>query len=262
MRLKREKKDFGFLWKLLIIVVLLLLFIGFYISPWGQKTLQWGKSGWEYIIDKAEWRLGSPDDVWVIGHKRTSREAILDALKIVPHQPMNSIDFNEKRKNLESLPWVRKAIVERKLPNRLKITIFEKTPIARWQNRGEYFLLDEEGLPIQDKQYLSEDLILVVGTDAPEHTVELLSVLDKFQDIGQRVRSAKRIENRRWNLRLMDAEKGVEILLPQTGVSAAIARLNKQKELLKKDLEYIDMRYSNRIVVRPKKVISGKKAKK
>ena len=265
MRLKDNKAGFGVLWKLLIVVVLCLLGIGLYISPWGQKVSDWGKTGWGFIMDRAEWRLGSADDVMLVGHKRTSREAVLDALQIAPHQQMNTIDFDAKKRDLEKLPWVRHAIIERKLPNKLKITILEKTPIARWQNQGEYFLLDEEGKKIDDKHYLSEDLILIVGPDAPEHIVALLAALDQFPDIGMRVRSAKRIENRRWNLRLMDAEKGLEVLLPQTDVVQALARLerkNKEDKLLRKDIESIDMRLNDRIIVHPRKTIKDKKAKK
>ena len=263
MRLKNPKTSSKFLWKLLIGVLLCLLFIGAYISPLGLYLRQWGKTGWEFILNRAEWRLGSPDDVMLVGHKRTSRETVIDALQIAPHQQTNTIDFDAKKRDLEKLPWVRQAIIERKLPNKLKITLLEKTPIARWQNQGEYFLLDEEGKPINDKQYLSEDLILIVGPDAPEHVVELLSALDKFPEIGTRVRSAKRIENRRWNLRLMDAEKGLEILLPQTDIVQALARLdrqNKKDKLLRKDVESIDMRLSDRIIVR--EAVRNKKAKK
>ena len=258
MRLKKGKSSHFWI-KGLVLVILCLSMAGFFVSPWGQKVHQWGQKVWEYVANRAEWRLGSPDDVWVVGHKRTSRKAIVDALKIEPHQQMNTINFDEKRRDLEQLPWIQKAVIERKLPNRLKITVFEKTPIARWQNQGEYCLLDEFGKPIKDKQYLSEDLILVVGPDAPDHVVALLSALDKFPTIGTRVRSAKRIENRRWNLRLSDAEKGMEILLPQTDILLALARLDKQKQILKKDLESIDMRLANRIVVHPKKVKGQKK---
>ena len=258
MRLK--KKHFGFWIKLLVVAGVAVSALFFYFSPWGQNVRQWGQDGWHYVSARAQWECSS-DSVWVVGHKRTSQKAILNALKIVPHQSMNDIDLDQKRLALEKLPWVKMAVIERKLPNRLKITIEEKTPIARWQNQGEYCLLDEFGKPIKDKQYLSEDLILVVGADAPEHVLELLAALDKFPDIGMRVRSAKRIEGRRWSLRLMDAEKGLEILLPQTNIVAALARLDQKKQLLKKDLESIDMRLADRIVVRYKKA-KGKKGKK
>lgn len=262
MRLKK-KNSLGLLVKLLLIVLLFLVGLFSYMSPWGQKVRSYVHSGWNYVIEKADWRVD--ENILVFGHKRTDREDVITALKIQPNQKMNTIDFDEKRIALEKLPWVKKAVIERKLPNQLKIEIFEKTPIARWQNQGRYYLLDEDGKPLQDKQYLSEELILVVGSDAPQHVLELLTALDKVPQIATRVRSAQRIENRRWNLRLMDAEKGLEILLPQTDYDLALMRLNKQNQkenLLKKDIESIDIRLSDRIIVHPKRSISKKKAKK
>ena len=153
------------------------------------------------------------------------------------NQKMDTIDLDEKRQALEKLPWIKKVVIERKLPNQLVITVWEKTPIARWQNQGKYYLLDENGQPVQDKQYLSEDLILVVGSDEPKYIMELLKALDKVPDISTRVRSAQRIENRRWNLRLMDAEKGLEILLPQTDIDQALIRLDKQNKKDAKDVK-------------------------
>ena len=87
MRLKNNKTSSGFLWKILLVVILCLLTIGIYISPLGQKVYQIGKMGWEYTLNKAEWRLGSPDDVMLVGHKRTSRETILNALQIAHISP-------------------------------------------------------------------------------------------------------------------------------------------------------------------------------
>ena len=103
MRLNKEKNGTGLLWKLLIVVVLCLLGIGVYVSPWGQKTCEWGKMGWEFILNRAEWRLGSSDDVMLVGHKRTKRESVLEALQIAPHQQMNTIDFKAKKHDLEQI---------------------------------------------------------------------------------------------------------------------------------------------------------------
>jgi cell division protein FtsQ len=264
MRLKKEKSP-ALLIKLLIIVLLFLGGVFLYMSPWGQVVRSYTKSAWDYVVDKADWHVDAEKNIWVVGHKRTDKEDVLKALNIQLNQKMNTIDLDEKRQALEKLPWIKKAVIERKLPNQLVITVWEKTPIARWQNQGKYYLLDEDGQPVQDKQYLSEDLILVVGSDAPKHILELLKALDKVPDISTRVRSAQRIENRRWNLRLMDAEKGLEILLPQTDIDQALIRLDKQNKkakLLKKDIESIDIRLSDRIIVHPKRTTPKKKAKK
>ena len=106
--------------------------------------------------------------------------------------------------------------------------------------------------------------MLVVGADAPEHTLSLLAALEKVPRISALARSAVRVEKRRWNVYLLDAETGLEIMLPETGIEAALARLERQDQqenLLKKNLQAIDMRLKNRIILHPKKVHHLKKGK-
>ena len=134
-----------------------------------------------------------------------------------------------------------------------------------WQNNQNYQPLDEMGKPIQDDKLLPADLILVVGSDAPENTLSLLAALEHVPTINALVRSAVRIEKRRWNLHLSDPEIGLEIMLPETGFDKALKRLERQDEkenLLKKNLQAIDMRLDDRIILHPKKTVKQKKGKK
>ena len=125
--------------------------------------------------------------------------------------------------------------------------------------------MDETGTPIKDDKLLPADLILLVGTDAPENALALLTALEQVPSINALTRSAVRIEKRRWNLHLLDAEAGLEIMLPETNFDVALKRLEHQDEkdnLLQKDLQAIDMRLKDRIILHPKKISSKKKDKK
>lgn len=258
----KKKKERSF-WKLKIlgVIFVVLCLTGLYYSPVGQKGIELSKTAWHFCSDKAYWKL---NQVVVEGHKRSDTKALVEALNVIQGQDMNTISLQEARGRLLQLPWVKEAVVERHLPNKLIVHITEKTPIALWQNNQNYYPLDEEGHPINDNKLLPADLILVVGVDAPENTLALLMALEKVPHINQLVRSAVRIEKRRWNLHLMDAEEGMEILLPETEVEHALLRLENQDQkerLLKKDIQAIDMRLSDRIILHPKKS-SNQKTKK
>lgn len=249
-------------WKLKALVGFLIVvgLVGLYLSPVGQTGISMCQGTWDIITERAHWQL---NQVIVEGHKRTDTKAILNALNISQGQNMNTISLEKARQNLLNLPWIKQAAIERHLPDTLVIRITEKTPIALWQNNQNYQPLDEMGHPIKDDKLLPVDLILVVGADAPENTLTLLSALEQVPDINTLVRSAVRIEKRRWNLHLMDAETGVEVMLPETDFDKALKRLEKQNEkedLFKKNIEAIDVRLSDRIILHPKKV--QKKGKK
>lgn len=265
MRLEfKFKKNPKNRWKYKILIMCLLggALLGIYLSPIGQKAKQWGQIGWAHLCEKAHWNV---TQVFIEGHKRTNSQMLFDTLKIKQNQPMNTISLNEIRQRLLQLPWIKEVVVERHLPGTLVIRITEKTPIALWQNNQNYQPLDETGHPIRDDKLLPADLILVVGSDAPENTLSLLAALEQVPSINRQVRSAVRVEKRRWNLHLLDAEKGLEIMLPETHFDQALKRLvfqNEKENLLRKNIEAIDLRLSDRIILHPKKSFVQKKGKK
>ena len=251
-RLKKKGKS---TWKLKVLIGLLVMggLTGLYLSPVGQAGISFCRKGWQVITERAHWQL---NQVVVEGHKRTDKKTILNALKVSKNQDMNTIPLSQMRQNLLKLPWIKQVSIERHLPDTLIVRIVEKTPIALWQNNQSYQPLDELGHPIQDDKLLPADLILVVGSDAPENTLSLLSSLEQFPMVNALVRSAVRIEKRRWNLHLMDPEDGLRIMLPEKDFDKALKRFviqNQKEDLLKKNIEAIDLRLPDRIILHPKK---------
>ena len=242
-------------WKLKSLIGMLVIggIVGIYLSPVGQTGVELTQKLWTILTERAHWQL---NQVIVEGHRRTDISAIMKALDVDKNQAMNTISLTNVRQSLLNLPWVKEAVVERHLPDILIVRITEKTPIALWQNNQNYQPLDEMGNPIKDNKLLPADLILVVGADAPENTLSLLAALEQVPEINSLVRSAVRVERRRWNLHLLDAEAGVEVMLPETDFDKALRRLahqNEKENLLKKNIQAINLRLKDRIIVQPKK---------
>ena len=259
-RLKKKGKG-RWRFKTVLGGIVLVVMVGIYLSPLGKTGIRFIQKGWGVIAERAQWQL---DQVIVEGHKRTDKKTIIEALGIRQGQKMNAISLSKVRQNLLNLPWVKEAIVERYLPDKLVVRITEKTPIALWQNNQTYQPLDERGQPIKDNKLLPVDLILVVGADAPEQTLSLLAALEQVPGINAVTRSAVRVEKRRWNLHLLDPETGVEVMLPETGFDVALKRLEhqeKKEKLLQKNLQAIDMRLKDRIILHPKRMLHLKKGK-
>ena len=127
-------------------------------------------------------------------------------------------------------------------------------PLALWQNNRKYHPLDERAEIIDTTKQLPADLLLVVGPDAPKHLIPLIKDLEQVPDIYQYVRAAVRVGERRWNLKLFNAEKGVEVLLPETNILSALRRLdahNKQEKLIKRQIAAIDLRTADKVVLKP-----------
>lgn len=56
-----------------------------------------------------------------------------------------TLDLGEVKAVFESVPWVRKAVVQREFPNRLKVTIEEHQAVAWWGQSGASQLVNRQG---------------------------------------------------------------------------------------------------------------------
>jgi cell division protein FtsQ len=206
-------------------------------------------------------------DIRVEGRTTTDRETILDALNARPGTPILTVDPAHARHQLESLPWVRSAVIERRFPDTIYVRLVEREPMALWQHGGRLDLIDRTGavIPVGRLDRFAK-LPMVVGEDAAVHAANLLSMLATEPDLAARVSAAIHIGGRRWNLRLDNA---IDVLLPAEDPAAAwanLAGLQRNSAILQRNVQAIDMRLPDRLVVRvapepPKEAPSTKKGR-
>jgi len=187
------------------------------------------------------------------GRRETKRAELLAALGIKGGEPILAFDPDDARKRIEALPWVRSAAVERRLPDTIRIRILERRAMAWWQKDGKLVLIDRFGDPIPvAASGRFDNLIVLVGDDAPAHAAELIRMLGREPDLAGRVHAAVRVGARRWNLR-MDA--GIDVRLPEDGSEAAwakLAELERKHGILSRDIEAVDLRLPDRLIVQTK----------
>jgi len=217
-------------------------------SPSGQSALQYAA---DRMLDCTA-RFGLVvNDVRVEGRETTDRETILTALGAGPGTPILAVSPKRAKEQLEALPWVGSAVVERRLPDTLYVRLVERKPLALWQHSGKIELIDREGavIPVSHLDRFAK-LPLVVGDDAASHAAELLDILATEPDLAARVSAAIRVGDRRWNLRIDNA---IDVLLPADSPASAwaqLANLERSSAILKRDVQVVDVRLPDRLVVR------------
>jgi cell division protein FtsQ len=189
--------------------------------------------------------------VYVAGRYQTDRQTLIDALGISIHEPVFDISLETARQRVEALPWVRSASVERRLPNTIVLRIEERVPLALWQNEGRVAVVDDSGAVIDGARPQDfTELLLVVGPDAADVAADLITVMELVPDLRERITAAVRVGGRRWSLKLDD---GIDVHLPETGLDNALLRLadlDKSQQLLARDVEAVDLRLPDRLVLR------------
>ena len=99
-----------------------------------------------YLLYSPEMLLLKPDQIDVQGNHFVGKE---DVQKLFVHDRNRSvlrIPLDARREQVEEVPWVEAASVQRVLPNQLRVFISERTPIAFFRNGTELTLVDAHGV--------------------------------------------------------------------------------------------------------------------
>lgn len=191
-------------------------------------------------------------EIVVTGRVNTSPAEILAALDLHDGEPLLGFDGRAARAELERLPWIREAQVERRFPNSVRVRLVERTPMALWQTQSRHVVLDSDGKEIRKVDPGAfASLPVVIGPDAPAHARDLIEMIATEPDLRSRVTAAVRVAGRRWDL-ILDGETRIQ--LPEQQVAAAWTRLadaQRRDAILERALAQIDLRLADRMTVRP-----------
>lgn len=94
------------------------------------------------------------------------REAIVQQFTRDHRHSVLSVPLDERRSEVEQMPWVESAIVQRILPNRIRIDVTERTPIAFLKIGNELALVDAQGVFLDRPE--GEDLHFPIVTGISE----------------------------------------------------------------------------------------------
>lgn len=193
------------------------------------------------------------DNLVIEGRANLSPAQLKAMIGVDRGEPIFSVDLDEVEQRLEQVSWVDDALVRRRLPDTLFISLKERAPLALWQRKGKLAVVDAEGVVLTESNLEKfSALPIIVGDEAPLHAPELAAMIDAEPSLKSRLESAKWIGNRRWDLYL---KNGVTVRLPEDDEGQALARLSqaqKQDRLMDRAVEAIDLRDPVRIVVQTK----------
>jgi cell division protein FtsQ len=103
-------------------------------------------TAYSYGMHSWRFRLDSSDNIQVTGVQNASRAQIMDVVGADIGRNIFFVPLDERKKQLEQIPWVESATVMRLMPNRLAIRIQERTPVAFAQIGSKITLIDSNGV--------------------------------------------------------------------------------------------------------------------
>lgn len=99
-----------------------------------------------YLERDSRFRIAGLSNIESAGLSQVSRTDMLPVFGEDIGKNIFFIHLNERRKQLEQIPWVQRATVMRLLPDRIRVSIVERTPIAFVREGQQIGLVDADGV--------------------------------------------------------------------------------------------------------------------
>jgi cell division protein FtsQ len=144
-----------------------------------------------YLLVSPEMALIHSDQVQVTGNQYVPKGRVLEVFSADRNRSVLRIALNERRRQLETIPWVEQATVRRALPNRIEVEIIERTPIAFLREGSDLALVDVHGVILDRplKANFHFPVITGIGADMPIEERELR--MQMFAGFSQQVEAAR-----------------------------------------------------------------------
>lgn len=120
--------------------------------------------------------ITSSSAIQTTGNSHLTRAQLLSIFGEDVDRNILTVPLATRRAELESLPWVEHATVMRLLPNRIRISIVERTPVAFVRQGGHIGLVDANGVLLEMSpdvaadQHYSFPVVTGISADDPEST--------------------------------------------------------------------------------------------
>ena len=125
----------------------------------------YGERSWRF-------RVESSDDIEISGLENVTRPQVMEAMGGDIGRNIFFVPLAQRKAQLEQIPWVESASVMRFIPNRLKIEIHERTPVAFARVGSRILLTDDVGtlMELPGKKKYSFPVIVGMNTGEPPST--------------------------------------------------------------------------------------------
>ncbi|HEX7138487.1 MAG TPA: FtsQ-type POTRA domain-containing protein [Vicinamibacterales bacterium] len=213
------------------------------------------------------------EKISIRGNERLSKAEVARALDGMVGQSLVWTNLDHWRDQLLKSPWIHDAAMRRSLPSTIEVVVSERRPMGIGRLRGELFLVDEHGV-ILDRygtRYADFDLPIIDGLVIHEAN-GVRTAGEAGAELASRVIAAlkarSKISERLSQVDVSDLHNAAVILTGDTAVvhlgeDQFLQRVESYLDLAPAlrervaDIDYVDLRFDDRIYVRP----SGKKAK-
>ena len=213
-------------------------------------------AGWLYLHTRSDSRF-AVKHVEIAGAAHTPHAMLEAQTRQYAGLNLFRIDIARVQRDLESLPWIRRVNIEKKLPDTLRIMISEREPIALLRDRERLLYVDAEGTSIAELSAAAgnDDLPVIAHAAGLElaRTIDLLQTLHAADaELYSRIGEIRPIAPR--GFAVFDRELRTTVYVNAEDAIEKWRELyavTRADRLFAGSIEYADLRFADRLIVKP-----------
>ena len=218
----------------------------------------YGERSWRF-------RIESSDNIQVTGIENVTKAQIMEVMGADIGRNTFFVPLTQQKAQLEQIPWVESASVMRFVPNRLKVEIHERTPVAFARVGPRIFLIDAIGTLMELPQKHKYSFPVILGMNPGEPLSTRVPRMKAYNELVQQLDSGgARYSQDLSEVDLSDLENlKVRVNDPQGDVlvelgssdylkryKTYVSHVQEWRQQFQK-LESVNLRYDNQVIVNP-----------
>src|SRR6201987_1688611 len=229
------------------------------VAAIGAASLyQYGERSWRFRVEYS-------DNIDVAGMQNVTKAQIMEVMGADIGRNIFFIPLTQQKAQLEQIPWVESASVMRFVPNRLRVEIHERTPVAFARVGPRIFLIDAGGTLMELPQKHKYSFPVILGMNPGEPLSTRIPRMRAYNELVQQLDSGgARYSQDLSEVDLSDLENlKVRVNDPQGDGFVAlgasdflkryrtyISHVQEWRQQFQK-LESVNLRYDNQVIVNP-----------
>jgi cell division protein FtsQ len=223
-----------------------------------------------YLLHDERFVIQSSSSIEFQGNAHVTRAQLLGIFGEDVERNIFTVSLEQRKAELERLPWVAHATVMRLLPNRMRVSIVERTPVAFVRQGSHIGLADANGVLLdmnaKPSEHYSFPVVTGISADEPLSTrAARMKIFERFTSeldgAGEKTAGEKISEelsevdlSNPEDVKAMIPDHSTEILV-HLGEEAFLDRYRRFKEHLPEwrtlypKLSSVDMRYERQVVL-------------
>jgi len=197
--------------------------------------------------------------VLIYGNRHLGHIDVVELMRLESKENLLTMDMETLYERLHSSAWLRSVSMRKELPDTLVIRLEESSPVALLQSGDGLFIVDSEGLLLErvsEAPVYFLPVIVHASADGSSEFMEAVKLASAIGDINE-AREVELVEiaglesgSRNMVIRL----DGVDIKIGEGNYREKLVRyFELSREIGRRNInvDYIDLRFANRVVVKP-----------